>query len=74
MNDVTVLRVSTAMAKIMAAMKSVFGMAKTRMPSRWACQLTGPQRSAIHPRHPFADQNPDRHAQHRNHGDQREPR
>ena len=32
MNDVTVLRVRTAIANITAAMKSVFGIAKTRMP------------------------------------------
>jgi hypothetical protein len=32
MNDVTVLRVRTAMAKMMAAMNSVLGIAKTRIP------------------------------------------
>src|SRR5579863_3974409 len=45
-NEMVVLRVRTAMVKITAAIKSVFGMAKIRMPCRCACQETGPQRSA----------------------------
>ena len=41
-----VLRVSAATVKMMAATKRVLGKAMTKMPARWACQLTGPQRSA----------------------------
>jgi hypothetical protein len=40
---VSVLRVRTAIAKMMAAMKSVLGTAKIRIESRWACHATGPQ-------------------------------
>ncbi len=45
-NETTVLRVSTAMAKMTAAMNSVLGTAKTRIAFQWAAQTTGPQRSA----------------------------
>ncbi len=34
------------MAKMMAAMKIVFGSARTKIPFQWACQAMGPQRSA----------------------------
>ena len=45
-NEITVLRVSTAMAKMTAAMNKVFGKAKTRMLCQCAAHTMGPKRSA----------------------------
>src|SRR5580698_3512011 len=46
MNDVIVLRVNAATAKMIAATNKVFGMPNTRSESKWARQITGPKRSA----------------------------
>src|SRR5271165_3932052 len=45
-NEVMVLRVKAAIAKMIAATNNVLGRAITKIPARCAGQLTGPQRSA----------------------------